>query len=226
MVISSRWPTSERHGMSGRAFIALALVAGLFAGFLYAKPGASLPSGFNNQVVTNVSSPTALAFTPDGRMLITTKPGQLRVYERGTPATTLALDISAKTCSNSERGLLGVAVDPNFESNHYVYLYYTFKKHDVCPDHEPARDDNPVNRVSRFVMNGNIVDPSSERVLINNIPSPNGNHNGGDLHFGKDGYLYASVGDGGCDYAQPTECGPSNDASRDRHVLLGKVLRI
>jgi PKD repeat protein len=75
-------------------------------------------------------------------------------------------------------------------------------------------------------MSGDIVAPGSEEVLIDNIPSPNGNHNAGDVKFGKDGYLYISVGDGGCDYAEKTKCQYENDSSRDRHVLLGKVLRI
>jgi glucose/arabinose dehydrogenase len=205
----------------------LALLAGLAPVLLNAESAvATVPSGFTDRPVRLVDQPTALAFTPDGRMLVTTKIGQLRVYERGTPGTTRALDISGKTCSNSERGLLGVAVDPNFANNHYVYLYYTYKKHGVCPDHKPANPKNPVNRVSRFVMAGNTVDSTSEKVLINNIPSPNGNHNAGDLKFGKNGYLYVSVGDGACDYAEPTKCQYNNDASRDRHVLLGKILRI
>ena len=63
-------------------------------------------------------------------------------------------------------------------------------------------------------------------VLIDSIPSPNGNHNAGDLHFGKDDKLYVSTGDGACDYNAPTRCQPENTASRDRNVLLGKVLRI
>ncbi|CAA9272916.1 MAG: Cytochrome c551/c552 [uncultured Arthrobacter sp.] len=70
------------------------------------------------------------------------------------------------------------------------------------------------------------MDEASEEILIDNIRSPNGNHNGGDLHFGSDGNLYVSVGDGGCDYAEKTRCQYENDASRDRHVLLGKILRI
>ncbi len=159
---------------------------------------------------------------------MTDRTGRVRVHKPGTSGATLALDISNKVCSNSERGLLGIAVDPGFgtSGNNFVYLYYSFKKHNVCPDHEPDQDNNPVNRVSRFVMDGDTIVGGSENVLIDNIPSPNGNHNAGDLHFGKDDKLYVSVGDGACDYAQPTKCQPENDASRDRNVLLGKILRI
>jgi hypothetical protein len=71
-----------------------------------------------------------------------------------------------------------------------------------------------------------VVDPRSERVLIDDIPSYSGNHNAGDLGFGKDGYLYVSVGDGGCDYAGDSGCFNENDAARDENVLLGKILRI
>ncbi len=213
--------------MPGRAllFVLLALVVGVLPVLSYSGTAqATVPGGFSDELVRDVDQPTALAFTPDGRLLISSKPGVLRVYEPGT-ATVQALDISAKTCANSERGLLGVAVDPNFEANRYIYLYYTFNKHGVCPAQEPGNPNNPVNRVSRFVLSDDNV-ATDERVLITNIPSPNGNHNGGDVRFGKDGYLYVSVGDGGCDYAQPSQCQSDNDASRDRHVLLGKVLRV
>jgi glucose/arabinose dehydrogenase len=207
--------------------ITLALLVGFFACLLFARPAVTLPpEGFSDERVTGVPAPTALAFTPtpDARMLVTSKPGRLYVYKDGQ--RTLALNISSDVCDTSERGLLGVAVDPDFATNHYVYLYYTYNKHDFCRDHRPASRRNPVNRVSRFVMSGDSVLKRSEVVLIDNIPSPNGNHNGGDLQFGKDGYLYVSVGDGGCDYAEPERCQYENDASRDRHILLGKVLRI
>lgn len=209
--------------------VTLGLLAGLMPGLIDTKSAAAdVPQGFVDRDVTSVEKPTALAFTPDGRMLITSKPGRLRLYESGASGTTEALDISNEVCSNSERGLLGVAVDPDFGTtgNNYVYLYYTFKKNGVCPDQQPARNDNPVNRVSRFVMSGDTLVRASEEVLVDNIPSPNGNHNAGDLHFGKDGKLYASVGDGACDYREPTQCQSNNDASRDRNILLGKILRL
>jgi len=217
--------------MPGRAFvtITLALVAGFTTLFFYAKPVMSLPSGFEDNRVVNVPDPTALAFTPDGRMLVTSKRGQLHVFDQdGKALTSPALNLGPKVCSNSERGLLGVAVDPDFEfaDRNYVYLYYTYKKFGVCPEHKPANPRNPVNRVSRFVMNGDTVNPDSEIVLIDNIPSPNGNHNAGDVKFGRDEYLYISVGDGGCDYAEPAKCQTESDAARDWHILLGKILRV
>jgi glucose/arabinose dehydrogenase len=215
--------------MLKRVWFALVLTlltgSGLF--LLDAKPAAAVvPQGFEDRLVATVGDPTALTFTPDQRLLVTTQTGLLKVYENGSLRQDPALDLRGKVCSNGERGLLGVALDPDFASNGYVYVYYTFNKFGVCPVKDPANPRNPVNRVSRFVMDGNTADPASEKVLINNIPSPNGNHNAGDLHFGKDGYLYVSVGDGGCDYAQPTKCQPENDASRDRNVLLGKILRL
>jgi glucose/arabinose dehydrogenase len=219
--------------------VALALLAGLSSLLLLdvspASAEVTVPEGFaDTPVVTNAGLPTALAFTPDGRLLFTTLTGQLRVYENGALLNTPALDLTAKTCSNSERGLLGLAVDSTFDAqapgDDYVYLYYTYKKHaaaaNPCPTGQPASPDNPVNRVSRFTMPDDTVNPASEEVLIDNIPSPNGNHNAGDIHFGKDGKLYVSVGDGGCDYAEPLKCQYNNDAARDRHVLLGKILRI
>jgi glucose/arabinose dehydrogenase len=185
------------------------------------------PARLQDDLITNIGGPTAIAFTPDGRLLITTQGGQLQVYQNGTLLATAALDLSSRLCADSERGLLGVAVDPEFSGNRFIYLYYTFNKFATCPSGQPTNPNNPVNRVSRFILgNDNIVDPGSEEILINNIHSPNGNHNGGDLQFGKDGFLYISVGDGGADYAGDSGGGGANDAARDRHVMLGKILRI
>ena len=183
-----------------------------------------LPAGFEDRLVATVAAPTALAFTPDGRLLVSTQQGRLQIIQNGKLLATPALDLAAIICTDSERGLLGIAVDPAFASNRTIYLFYTFKKFGACPRNTAS---SPVNRVSRFVLgDNNVADRTTEQVLIDGIPSPNGNHNGGDLHFGRDGFLYISAGDGGCDYAGDSGCGGANDAARDRHVLLGKILRI
>lgn len=191
-----------------------------------APPAArAAPEGFTDELVPglgNITQPTAVAFTPDGRMLIASQPGRLLVYQNGALLTAPALDLTDRICARGERGLLGVAVDPAFAENGFVYVYYTFNRADSCGTRNRSTD--PVNRVARFTLSAANT-TSDEVVLVDNIPSPNGNHNAGDLHFGKDGHLYISVGDGGWDYDGGGDAG-SNDAARDTHTLLGKILRI
>jgi glucose/arabinose dehydrogenase/Ca2+-binding RTX toxin-like protein len=210
----------------------VALLAGFLAVAFYAKPAAAVvPSGFEDRKVASVPDPIDLAFTPDGRMLIASQAGQLRVYKNGQLLQTPALDLlrTIKICNTGEHGLSGVTVDPNFSTNGYVYLFYTFNKSGgTCPtgdQWDPTNPNQPVNRISRFVISGDTIDPASQKVLVDNIPTGNF-HQGGGLGFGKDGFLYISVGDGHCDYAGNSGCGGQNDASRDPHVLLGKILRI
>jgi glucose/arabinose dehydrogenase len=184
----------------------LTLTAALIAAATLGVPAAASPPslrpGFDDSLLASLPKPTALAFTPDGRLLVTSQPGVLRVIAGGSLLPTPALDLSASTCADGERGLLGVAVDPSFADNHLIYLYRTVASGGAC-----------VNRVSRFVLgDDNLVDPASEQPLLNS-PSPGCCHEAGDLHFGNDGNLYVSVGDGGL-------------GGRDRSVLLGKVLRI
>ena len=198
-------------------FSSKALAVALAAATLVVPSAAmgTVPPNFTDSLVAAVPAATALAFTPDGRLLVTSQSGSLHVVEDGALVSTPALTLTS-ICTDSERGLLGVAVDPAFGANHFIYAYYTAASGSAC-----------VNRVSRFVLSdANVVDPASEKVLLDNIPSPAGNHNGGDVQFGHDGYLYVSVGDGGCDYDGDSGCGPDNAAARDMNVLLGKVLRI
>jgi glucose/arabinose dehydrogenase len=188
------------------------------------EPPDSLPAGFVDELVAKVDLPTDLAFSPDGRLLVTTQPGVLYVIEDGRLLPRPALDISSQVCRERERGLLGVAVDPRFAANRFVYVYYTFKKFGGCPSRSERA---PVNRTVRYRMNRDgTLEPESARILIDNVPSFHGTHNGGDLEFGKDGYLYVSIGDGGRDYARRTAKSFSNAAARDRNVLLGKIIRI
>jgi glucose/arabinose dehydrogenase len=165
---------------------------------------ANLPSGFTEtQFGGNLSgSPTAMAFAPDGRLFVCQEGGQLRVIKNGsllsTPFVSLTVD------SSGERGLLGVAFDPNFATNNYVYLYYTVS---TSPNH---------NRVSRFTATGDTAVPGSETIILelDNLSSAT-NHNGGAIHFGPDGKLYIGVGEN------------ANGAnSQTLSNLLGKMLRI
>ncbi len=185
---------------------------------------ASLPVGFTDSLVATVSRPVALAATPDGRILVVDQSGIVRVVKNGALLTKPALDISSRVCAtNSERGLLGIAVDPEFATNGYVYLFYTFKKYQKC-----KRDiaKVPVNRVSRFKMKGDVIKAKSETILLDEMISYHGNHNAGDLGFGKDGMLYVSVGDGGCDYTGASGCEADDAISQTLNTLQGKVLRI
>jgi glucose/arabinose dehydrogenase len=184
-----------------------------------------LPSQFQDQLVATINQPTGLAFTPGGRLLITEKTGRLRIYTGSSLQSIPALDISSKVCSNGERGLLSVAVDSGFAQNGYIYLFYTYNKPGTnCGSYSSTV---AVNRVSRFVLGNNIqINPASEVVLLDNSLSYGNNHIGGDLFFGKDGYLYASFGDGGCDYARNSGCAGANDAAKDTNALVGKIVRI
>lgn len=144
----------------------------------------TLPSGFSLDAawITGLNQATSMTFTPDGRLFVTEQSGAVRVVKAGvllpTPLLTLTVD------ARGERGLLGVAMDPAFPVQPYVYCHYT------------ALMPLPHNRISRFTVSGDLVLPNSELALIDLPPlSSATNHNGGALHFGLDGKLYVGVGD-------------------------------
>jgi glucose/arabinose dehydrogenase len=161
--------------------------------------GQTLPANFQRvQVTASLSNPTAMAFTPDGRVLICQQSGQLRVVKNGSLLSTPAVSLSVNT--SGERGLIGIAVDPNFATNQFIYLYYTHTS-------------GPHNRVSRFTMTGDVA--GSETTILD-LPTLSGiYHNGGGLTFGNDGKLYVAVGE--------NQVG-SNSQNLDNY--LGKLLRI
>jgi len=189
-----------------------------------------LPPGFVETTLFNIFSPTALAFLPDGNLLVASQPGSLRLYRpKPSPTLTQVLNLNQVICNDFHRGLLGVAVDPNFSTNRYIYLYYTFNKFNApnsgeCSHSSPT---DPVNRVSRFILPASgIIQTTTETVLVDNIPSVNGTHNAGGLQFDPNGLLYISAGDGGCKIASATDCYNRNDNSRYLDQLAGKMLRI
>ena len=163
---------------------------------------ATLPAGFTETQIGGLSGPTAMDIAPDGRIFVCLQSGQLRVIKNGallpTPFLSLTVD------SSGERGLLGVAFDPNFQSNNFIYVYYTAT---TSPRH---------NRVSRFTANGDVVLAGSEFPILDldNLSSAT-NHNGGAIHFGPDNKLYVAVGD--------NANGNNSQTLATRH---GKMLRI
>lgn len=164
---------------------------------------ATLPTNFTEtQFASGFSNPTAMAFAPDGRLFVCQQGGQLRVFKNG--ALLAAPFVSLTVDSNGERGLLGVAFDPNFATNNFVYVYYT------------ATTPQIHNRVSRFTANGDVALAGSEVPILdlNNLSGAT-NHNGGAIHFGPDGKLYIAVGE-------------NANAANSQTIgnLLGKILRI
>ena len=163
---------------------------------------ATLPAGFTEIAISGLSGPTAMQIAPDGRIFVCEQGGALRVIKNGALLT--APFITLNVDPSGERGLLGIAFDPNFATNNFLYLYYTVPS-------TPRR-----NRVSRFTANGDVVVPGSEVVIWQLDPLTGAtNHNGGAIHFGADGKLYIAVGENAT---------PSNAQTLGN--MLGKVLRI
>ena len=159
---------------------------------------------------TNLSSPVNIKHANDDRLFIVERRGFIQIINAdGTKNSSPFLDIDAiVTDAGNERGLLAMAFHPDYENNGYFYVNYV---------------DNSNNSghtvISRFTRNSeNTADAGSELILLK-IEQDFDNHNGGDLHFGNDGFLYISLGDGG------SGNDPKNRA-QDLTTLLGKMLRI
>ena len=165
--------------------------------------------------MASVPNPTAVRGLPNGTVAVLGKAGAVRIIRNGVLLPVPALTLTV--CSTSERGLLGIAVAPDFSTTGHVWLYFTRP--------EPAAPGLCVNRVSRFTMADDVIDPTTEVVLIDNISSNAGNHNGGDVEIGHDAMLYVSVGDAGTDPRGGGSAG-SNDAAKDLSLLNGKILRV
>ncbi len=212
------------HSRPRKGLLAVSAVALMSSLGTPAVQAAAPPPGFSDVTAYTVTNPTALASTPDGRLLITQDAGQLRVVRNGTLLTAPAVNLQPRACAEGERGLMGVAVDPAFSTNSFIYLFWTFNKQQFCGEGTPQ---TPVNRVTRFVLGADDrVVAGTERVIVDNIPSPSRNHQAGDLRFGSDGFLYVTTGDGGCTIGSPTACGGLNTNSRRLDILSGKVLRV
>jgi glucose/arabinose dehydrogenase len=157
-------------------------------------------------VVKGLKEPTFVAWLPDGsgRMVVLERAGRIRLADAdGTLHPTPVLDLSDNTSTSTEQGLLGLAFDPNFSQNGYLYIDYTANDASV--------------QVVRYTLSPgqpDQVDPSTAFTIMS-IPKRSKVHNGGTLLFGPDGYLYISVGD--------------DDAADQAQLLTsiyGKILRV
>jgi glucose/arabinose dehydrogenase len=153
-------------------------------------------------VITGLSQPVGLFHAGDARLFVVEQEGVIRLWKEGR--LSLFLDIRDRVIAGGEMGLLGLAFHPQFSKNRRLFVNYT----------APSPTLNTV--ISEFTVGPN--GPGGERIL-RTIPQPYRNHNGGQIAFGPDGYLYIGMGDGGA--ANDPQGHGQNPAS-----LLGKMLRV
>ena len=171
------------------------------------------------EIVEGLRSPVAAAFSSEGLMFVCEQTGQIRVVENDKLRDTPFLDLEDKLVKLSgaydERGLLGIALHPDFANNKKFYVYYS------APSTEKASDHKSIIAEYKASSDSYHADLGTERILLS-VEQPESNHNGGDLKFGPDGYLYIGLGDGGGAGDKHGESGNGQDLN----TLLGKILRI
>jgi glucose/arabinose dehydrogenase len=188
--------------------LAIALAAILFLSVVpwsFEPADAIVPSGFSDTLVAGgLNLPTAMEIAPDGRIFVSEKGGNLRVIKNGVLLANPFTSISVN--SQGERGLLGIAFDPNFASNGYVYVYY-------------ITSSSPIHgKVSRFTADPANPDralPGSEVTILDLEPQDTESHVGGAIEFGPDGRLYIAIGENYYPYH-----------SQSLTSRFGKILRI
>jgi glucose/arabinose dehydrogenase len=177
----------------------------------YAQPQIQLQS-----FATGFTLPLGVIHAGDERLFVLEKSGIIKVIQpNGTINSTPFLDISSIVkstgSSSSELGLLGLAFHPDYKTNGYFYVNYTRKA-------LTTKDTTIIARYRVSSTDSNVANAASEKIVMI-IPQPFSNHNGGCMHFGKDGYLYIGLGDGG------GANDPQNNG-QNKQSLLGKMLRI
>ncbi|MEV0564832.1 ThuA domain-containing protein [Dactylosporangium sp. NPDC050588] len=230
------WTTAMGHAIESysETFFRNHVLGGIrwAAGNLAGDCGGTVWGNFEKRTLDdNTADPMALAVAPDGRVLYIQRAGQVKIFKPSTNSTVTAGTLSVYT--GGEDGLTGLALDPNFATNGYVYLY-----------HSPASSTTDINRVSRYTLSGDTLNMSSGVTIID-IPAyrdrtfPEPGHTGGYIAFGPDGNLYIGTGDDTPPNLDPNwqgyapldwRSGKANlDAARtagNTNDLRGKLLRI
>lgn len=191
-------------------------------------------------VAENMVSPIGLVSSPDdsGKLFVIDQVGKIWIIdESGTLQQEPFLDVTGNmvplNASYDERGLLGLAFHPNYSTNGRLFTYYTAPPNPGGP--EPGTNWNNISRISEFTVSGTNPDQvplDSERIILE-VDQPQGNHQGGTIAFGPDGFLYISIGDGGAsDDVAPGhvedwyETNPGGNGQDIESNLLGNILRI
>jgi glucose/arabinose dehydrogenase len=192
-------------------------------------PG-NLPFGFSQALVAGgFTNPTGFAFLPDGRILVAEKHGIVKLVKNGVVST--FLDISSRVNDYWDRGLVGIAVPPDFATSQQVYLYYVYENN--SSDYTGRK----TARIARYTVTGDTASAASEQVIVGGvagagcptspvdvdcIPADYYGHNGGTLTFAADGTLFASIGDA----SSWTVVDPNALRAQDIDSLAGKILHI
>jgi glucose/arabinose dehydrogenase len=223
-----------------RKFQVFLSIAILLSSFITPAPqnaqAATLPSGFQEVTVfSGLTNPTSIRFSPDGRVFVAEKSGIIKVFDSLTDTSPdVFADLRTNTHNFWDRGMLGMALDPNFPTNPYIYVLYTYDAaigataprwgtagatSDPCPTPPGATTDGCLvsGRLSRLEASGNFM-TGPEQVLIEDWCQQFPSHSVGDLVFGADGALYVSAGDGASfnyvDYGQTKNpCGDPPSAA-------------
>lgn len=159
------------------------------------------------QLAENLAQPLAIAHAGDTRLFVVLQAGRIVIWDGTAVLSTPFLDIRVLIKSGGEQGLLGLAFHPRYRDNGFFYVNYT--------------DLNGNTVIARYRVSStepNRADPSSAQIVLQ-IAQPFANHNGGQLLFGPDGYLYIGMGDGGSG-------GDPGNRAQNLNELLGKMLRI
>jgi glucose/arabinose dehydrogenase/endonuclease YncB( thermonuclease family) len=197
-----------------------------------APPSGTLPGGFSQELVASgLNEPTGFTFVPDGRILVTEKAGLVRVIKNGALLASPMIDLRGRVNDYFDHGLLGIAVDPNFATNGFVYLTYTY-------ENDPTQyNGTKTAHVSRVTATGDTASPSTELVLLgtttgsscNNfamgtdcLPSDGPSHSMGAVHFAPDGTLFMAVGDS----ASFSDVDSNALRAQNLDSLAGKILHV
>ena len=194
--------------------------------------------GFSTEVLVNVAKfqTVGFAFAPDGRIFVWEKPGIVKIVKNGVRLPTPFIDIAIRVNEVGDRGLIGLALDPNFSTNRFVYLLYVYEPNGGGAD-TAAPKTARLTRVQADPANPDVALPNSEVVLMGKIgTAPCGNspvgadcmgsdstaHTVGTVKFGIDGKIYVGMGDGASfDFADQLSF-----RAQDLNTYNGKILRI